>query len=155
MTFITENSKPTSLITKSGHLYVKSDVYGFGVVLLEMLTGLRALDSSRPSDQHNLVDWAKPYLSDRRKLPRLLDPRLEGRYPSKGAVLAAQLTLRCLSGDPKSRPSMEEVLAVLKEVENMKSRPKEGGDASPRPGPRRNDRGSSGLGPGQPSPRIR
>ncbi|XP_078155559.1 putative serine/threonine-protein kinase PIX13 isoform X2 [Carex rostrata] len=139
----------------TGHLYVKSDVYGFGVVLLEMLTGLRALDPSRPSDQHNLVDWSKPYLSDRRKLPRILDPRLEGRYPSKGAVLAAQLTLRCLSGDPKSRPSMEEVLAVLKEVDNMKSRPKEGGDASPRPGPRRNDRGSSGLGPGQPSPRIR
>ncbi|KAJ4784735.1 Protein kinase superfamily protein [Rhynchospora pubera] len=139
----------------TGHLYVKSDVYGFGVVLLEMLTGLRALDSSRPSDQHNLVDWGKPYLSDRRKLARLLDPRLEGRYPSKGAVLAAQLTLRCLSGDPKSRPSMKEVLTVLEEIESMKMRPKEGGGASPRPGAGRNDRGSSGLGPGQPSPRIR
>ncbi|KAJ3689720.1 hypothetical protein LUZ61_018884 [Rhynchospora tenuis] len=139
----------------TGHLYVKSDVYGFGVVLLEMLTGLRALDSSRPSDQHNLVDWAKPYLSDRRKLARLLDPRLEGRYPSKGAGLAAQLTLRCLSGDPKSRPSMKEVLTVLEEIESMKMRPKEGGSASPRPNAVRNDRGGSGLGPGQPSPRIR
>lgn len=120
-----------------------------------MLTGLRALDPSRPSDQHNLVDWAKPYLSDSRKLARLLDPRLEGRYPSKGAALAAQLTLRCLSGDPRSRPSMKEVLAVLEEVESMKARPKEGGSASPGPGTRRNNRGSSGLGPGQPSPRIR
>ncbi|KAL0431055.1 UNVERIFIED_CONTAM: putative serine/threonine-protein kinase PIX13, partial [Sesamum radiatum] len=46
------------------HLYVKSDVYGFGVVLLEMLTGLRALDTRRPSGQHNLVDWLKPLLSN-------------------------------------------------------------------------------------------
>ncbi|KAI7997589.1 putative serine/threonine-protein kinase PIX13 [Camellia lanceoleosa] len=40
----------------SGHLYVKSNVYGFGVVLLEILTGLRALDTKQPSGLHNLVD---------------------------------------------------------------------------------------------------
>ncbi|KAK9990008.1 hypothetical protein SO802_024993 [Lithocarpus litseifolius] len=52
----------------TGHLYVKSDVYVFGVVLLEMLTGLRALDPSRPSGQQNLVEWLKPSLSNKRKL---------------------------------------------------------------------------------------
>ncbi|WVZ86741.1 hypothetical protein U9M48_033478 [Paspalum notatum var. saurae] len=108
----------------TGHLYVKSDVYGFGVVLLEMLTGLRALDTGRPAQQHNLVDWAKPYLADRRKLARLVDPRLEGQYPSRAALLAAQLTLRCLEGDPRSRPSMAEVVAALEEIEQIKVRPK-------------------------------
>ncbi|CAL5069394.1 unnamed protein product [Urochloa decumbens] len=112
----------------TGHLYVKSDVWGFGVVLLEMLTGLRALDTGRPAQQHNLVDWAKPYLADRRKLARLVDPRLEGQYPSKAALLAAQLTLRCLEGDPRSRPSMAEVVAALEEIEQIKVRRRERDD---------------------------
>ncbi|KAG8083063.1 hypothetical protein GUJ93_ZPchr0014g46786 [Zizania palustris] len=121
----------------TGHLYVKSDVYGFGVVLLEMLTGLRALDTGRPAPQHSLVDWAKPYLADRRRLARLVDPRLEGQCPSRAALQAAQLTLRCLSGDPKSRPSMAEVVDALEEIERIKARPKAAlasreEDASPR-----------------------
>ncbi|PKU79083.1 putative serine/threonine-protein kinase NAK [Dendrobium catenatum] len=110
----------------TGHLYVKSDVYGFGVVLLEILSGLRALDSTRPSAQHNLVDWAKPFLSDRRKLSRLMDQRLEGQYPAKAALQAAQLTLRCLAGDPKSRPSMMEVVETLEQIEARKGRSREG-----------------------------
>nr|BAD34059.1 serine/threonine protein kinase-like protein [Oryza sativa Japonica Group] len=88
-----------------------ADGGGFGMVLLEMLTGMRALDTGRPALQHSLVEWAKPYLADRRKLAWLVDPRLEGQYPSRAAQQAAQLTLRCLSGDPRSRPSMAEVVA--------------------------------------------
>ncbi|XP_008812270.2 probable serine/threonine-protein kinase PIX13 [Phoenix dactylifera] len=114
----------------TGHLYVKSDVYGFGVVLLEMLSGQRALDNNRPTGQHNLVDWGKPYLADRRKLSRLIDPRLEGQYHSKGALQAAQLTLKCLAGDPKSRPSMKEVVETLEQIEAMKSRSRESKDAA-------------------------
>ncbi|KAJ3693939.1 hypothetical protein LUZ60_009419 [Juncus effusus] len=105
----------------TGHLYVKSDVYGFGVVLLEMLSGQRALDPNRPADQLSLVEWAKPYLADRRKLARLMDPRLEGKYQSKAAQEAAALTLRCLEGEPKNRPGMKEVVEKLEHVEAMKS----------------------------------
>ncbi|KAF3780800.1 Serine/threonine-protein kinase [Nymphaea thermarum] len=46
----------------SGHLTAKSDVYSFGVVLLELLTGLRAMDKNRHGRQQNLVDWKRPYL---------------------------------------------------------------------------------------------
>ncbi|KAE8727686.1 Serine/threonine-protein kinase BIK1 [Hibiscus syriacus] len=52
----------------TGHLSAKSDVYSFGVVLLEMLSGRRAVDKNRPSREHNLVDWAKPYLANKRKM---------------------------------------------------------------------------------------
>ncbi|CAD5191054.1 unnamed protein product [Musa acuminata subsp. malaccensis] len=117
-------------VATAGHLYVKSDVYGFGVVLLEMLSGQRALDANRPSGQHNLVDWARPMLADRRKLARLMDPRLEGQYSSKGALQAAQLTLSCLAGDPKSRPSMKVVVETLERIEAIKGRSREARDAA-------------------------
>ncbi|XP_066329133.1 probable serine/threonine-protein kinase PIX13 [Miscanthus floridulus] len=109
----------------TGHLYVKSDVYGFGVVMLEMLSGQRALDPNRPSGQLSLADWTKPYLADRRKLARLMDPRFEGQYNSKQAFQAAQLTLNCLAGEPRSRPSMKEVVETLEQIESMKSRARE------------------------------
>uniref|UniRef100_A0A803QNN5 Protein kinase domain-containing protein n=1 Tax=Cannabis sativa TaxID=3483 RepID=A0A803QNN5_CANSA len=49
-------------------LTAKSDVYSFGVVLLELLSGRRAVDKTKVGIEQNLVDWAKPYLGDRRKL---------------------------------------------------------------------------------------
>ncbi|KAJ8486300.1 hypothetical protein OPV22_018785 [Ensete ventricosum] len=109
----------------TGRLYVKSDVYGFGVVLLEMLTGLRVLDTNRPISQRNLVDYARPLLSGRRKLARLMDRRLEGQYSWKGALQAAQLVLECLAGDHKSRPSMKEVVQRLEQIEDLRGRSRE------------------------------
>ncbi|XP_031477479.1 probable serine/threonine-protein kinase PIX13 [Nymphaea colorata] len=103
----------------TGHLYVKSDVYGFGVVLLEMMTGQRALDPNRPSGQHNLVEWTKPMLGDRRKVVSIMDPRLEGRFPSKAAVAAARLVMRCIESEPKHRPHMREVLETLESIEDI------------------------------------
>ncbi|XP_071698512.1 probable serine/threonine-protein kinase PIX13 isoform X2 [Rutidosis leptorrhynchoides] len=109
----------------TGHLYVKSDVYGFGVVLLEMITGMRVLDTNRPGSQHNLVDWARPALPDKRKVRKLMDSRLEGNYPSKGAAKAAELILSCLEADPKNRPDMLDVMTSLQEISAIKTKPKE------------------------------
>lgn len=95
---------------------MKSDVYGFGVVLLEMLTGLRALDTRRPNGQQNLVDWVTPMLSQKRKLKSIMDVRMEGQYSSKAAQQAAQLTLRCLEPDPRKRLPMKEVVEVLDQI---------------------------------------
>ncbi|KAK9073639.1 hypothetical protein SSX86_006233 [Deinandra increscens subsp. villosa] len=109
----------------TGHLYVKSDVYGFGVVLLEMITGLRVHDTNRPGSQHNLVEWTRSMLPDKRKLRKIIDPRLENDYPSKGVTKAAELILSCLEADPKSRPSMEEVVVSLQAIGEIKTKPKE------------------------------
>ncbi|CAI9296343.1 unnamed protein product [Lactuca saligna] len=104
----------------TGHLYVKSDVYGFGVVMLEMITGLRVLDRSRPSSQQNLVEWARFFLRNIQKLGKIMDPRLEQVYSSKGAMKVAKLILNCLEPDPIRRPSMEKVVARLQEINTIK-----------------------------------
>ncbi|CAI9117105.1 OLC1v1018441C1 [Oldenlandia corymbosa var. corymbosa] len=109
----------------TGHLYVKSDVYGFGVVLLEMISGRRVLDLNRPSGETNLVDWARPLLPEKRKLRQIMDPHLEGRYPLMAAVQIAELILTCLEGDPKKRPSMGEVLNSLEDISSIQMKSKD------------------------------
>ncbi|XP_020583052.1 probable serine/threonine-protein kinase PBL3 [Phalaenopsis equestris] len=100
----------------TGHLSVKSDVYSFGVVLLELLSGRRALDDERGSAEDTLVEWAKPFLDDKRRMLRIMDTRLEGRYSKKGAQTIAALALQCLDDDPRNRPNMNEVLPALEEL---------------------------------------
>ena len=102
----------------TGHLTARSDVYGFGVVLLELLIGRRALDKSRPSREHNLVEWARPLLNHNKKLVKILDPRVEGQYSSKTATKVALLAYQCLSQNPKGRPLMSQVVEIL---ENFQS----------------------------------
>ncbi|XP_043724768.1 probable serine/threonine-protein kinase PBL3 [Telopea speciosissima] len=105
----------------TGRLSAKSDVYSFGVVLLELLTGRRAVDETKIGIEQNLVGWAKPYLGDKRKLFRIMDTKLEGQYPQKGAIMAANLALQCLSSDAKVRPRMAEVLLILEQIQAPKN----------------------------------
>ncbi|XP_010313224.2 probable serine/threonine-protein kinase PBL3 isoform X2 [Solanum lycopersicum] len=98
----------------TGHLTPKNDVYSFGVVLLELLSGKRATGEENPGGaEETLVEWARPFLSDSRRVLRIMDTRLGGQYSKKGAQAAAALALRCLHVDPKLRPTMDEVLATL------------------------------------------
>ena len=82
-----------------------------------MLTGKRAVDANRRSGQQNLVEWLKPSLSNKRKLKSIMDIRMEGQYPTEAALLAVQLTLKCLESEPKNRPAMKEVVETLKRIE--------------------------------------
>uniref|UniRef100_M1C2N2 Protein kinase APK1A, chloroplast n=1 Tax=Solanum tuberosum TaxID=4113 RepID=M1C2N2_SOLTU len=103
------------------HLTPKNDVYSFGVVLLELLSGKRATgDENAGGADEKLVEWAKPFLSDSRRVLRIMDIRLGGQYSKKGAQTAASLVLRCLDVDPKLRPTMDEVLATLQLVQAPK-----------------------------------
>ncbi|GAB2283483.1 Probable serine/threonine-protein kinase pbl3 [Dionaea muscipula] len=98
----------------TGHLTPKSDVYSFGVVLLELISGKRVMNDE--SSDGTLVDWAKPFLRDQRRVLRIMDTRLGGKYPKKQAHCAAALVLQCLQVDPKNRPSMADVLASLEDA---------------------------------------
>ncbi|CAN1849673.1 Probable serine/threonine-protein kinase PBL9, partial [Linum perenne] len=115
----------------TGHLTAKSDVYSFGVVLLELLSGRRAIDKNRPSGQHNLVEWARPYLINKRRVLRVMDGRLEGQYALHRAEKIANLALQCLSSEPKFRPNIDEVVTVLEQVQGSK-RVSNGGKEDPK-----------------------
>lgn len=78
------------------------------------------MDKNRPNREHNLVEWARPHLGDKRRFFRILDHRLEGHFSIKGALKAAQLAAQCLSRDPKARPRMSEVVETLKPLPNLK-----------------------------------
>jgi hypothetical protein len=84
---------------------------------LEILSGRRVVDKNRPPSQHNLVEWAKPYLSNKRKILRVLDSRLEGQYELEDAYKVATLSLRCLSIEAKLRPNMDEVVTDLEKLQ--------------------------------------
>ncbi|KAE8700726.1 putative receptor-like protein kinase [Hibiscus syriacus] len=97
----------------TGHLTTICNVFSFGVVLLELLTGRRSVDKTRPGGEKSLVEWARPLLKDPHKLHGIMDPRLEGQYSIEGARKAAALAYQCLSNHPKSRPTMRNVVKAL------------------------------------------
>ncbi|KAB2024537.1 hypothetical protein ES319_D06G092800v1 [Gossypium barbadense] len=103
----------------TGHLTTMSDVYSFGVVLLELLTGKRSVDNSRPGREQSLVEWARPLLRDPKKLDKLIDARLERQFSNKGAQKVAALAYKCLSQQPKPRPSMGDVVKILDSVQGF------------------------------------
>ncbi|KAK1371366.1 Protein kinase domain-containing protein [Heracleum sosnowskyi] len=88
----------------TGRLTSKSDVYSFGVVLFELLTGRRAVDDSKVVVEKHLVDWALPYLSDKRKLFRIMDTKLEGQ-PQMSEVVASLEELQSSKTAFKNSPS--------------------------------------------------
>ncbi|XP_031259552.1 receptor-like cytoplasmic kinase 176 [Pistacia vera] len=112
----------------TGHLTAKSDVYSFGVVLLEMLSGKRAIDKNRPSREQNLVEWAKPYLQNKRRFFQVMDARIEGQYPRSGALKAVTLTVKCLSSEAKFRPTMDEVVKALEQLQDSNETGASGND---------------------------
>ncbi|KAJ8526501.1 hypothetical protein K7X08_028978 [Anisodus acutangulus] len=101
----------------TGHLLVKSDVYSYGVVLLELLTGRKPVDMSQPPGQENLVAWARPLLTSE-GLELIVDHTLGFDFPFDDIVKVAAIASMCVQPEVSHRPFMGEVVQALKLVCN-------------------------------------
>jgi serine/threonine protein kinase len=104
-----------------GKISDKTDVYAFGVVLLELITGRKPIEARRASGQENLVVWAKPLL-DRgiEAIVELLDPRLKcTRKNSVQMERMIRAAAACVINEESRRPGMEEIVSILKGEEGV------------------------------------
>ncbi|KAI5664706.1 hypothetical protein M9H77_24029 [Catharanthus roseus] len=114
----------------TGHLLVKSDVYSYGVVLLELLTGRKPVDMSQPPGQENLVSWARPLLTTEESLESIVDPSLGPNFPIDSISKVAAIASMCVQPEVSHRPFMGEVVQALKLVCNECEETREFGSRS-------------------------
>ncbi|XP_038899485.1 probable serine/threonine-protein kinase PBL25 [Benincasa hispida] len=98
---------------RTGQLTPKSDVYSFGVVLLELITGKRVIDNTRPAKQQNLVAWAYPIFKEPARFMELADPLLGGDFPIRALNQAVAVAAMCLHEEASARPLISDVVTAL------------------------------------------
>ncbi|KAF6170461.1 hypothetical protein GIB67_036235 [Kingdonia uniflora] len=105
----------------TGKLTEKSDVFSFGVVLLELITGRKPVDSSQPLGDESLVEWARPLLTDAldsEEFEGLVDPRLEKNYVGVEMFRMIEAAAACVRHSAVKRPRMSQVARALDSAGN-------------------------------------
>ncbi|XP_017636434.1 lysM domain receptor-like kinase 4 [Gossypium arboreum] len=101
---------------ENGLITTKLDVYGFGVLLVEVITGKEA--TAFYSDEHkNLSDRLSNVVENGKEgLKHLIEPSMLENYPAELAVVVVQLINSCLKQNPTARPAMDEIVQSLSRI---------------------------------------
>lgn len=115
---------------KTGQLTRMSDVYSFGVVFLEIISGRRVIDSTKPCEERNLIEWAEPMFKDKSKFTEMVDPLLKGDYSTKSLHQAIAIAGMCLQEEAEARPTMQDVVTALEFLSKTKNEENSDGESS-------------------------
>ncbi|THU50395.1 hypothetical protein C4D60_Mb06t19770 [Musa balbisiana] len=99
---------PEYVVTQE--LTEKSDIYSYGVLLLELVSGRRAIHENR-----NLVEWSQKFLATDSRLPELVDPATGDSFDFEQLHMVVELIKWCTHKEGRARPSIKQVLRVFSE----------------------------------------
>nr|BAI79276.1 LysM type receptor kinase [Lotus japonicus] len=102
---------------ENGLVSTKLDVYAFGVLMLEILTGKEVAAILAEDNNKNLSGVLSAVLGEER-LKEFMDPSLQSNYPFELAMFVFEIIVGCIEKDPASRPSMQEIVPTLSRTMN-------------------------------------
>ncbi|CAN1312656.1 Receptor protein kinase TMK1 [Linum perenne] len=98
----------------TGRVTIKVDVFSFGVILMELISGRRALDERETEDKRHLVPWFRRMHMDKNKFPQAIDSSIELNEETLASITTvADLAGHCTSREPYQRPDMSHVVNTL------------------------------------------
>ena len=99
---------------RSGNLNKKSDIYSFGMILLELVTGRPPIRRSSDHGNDFILDWVCPKIEGG-DIQHIFDPRLQGEFDNISAWKVVEIAMSCIESTPAQRPDINHILQELKE----------------------------------------
>ncbi|KAK9277546.1 hypothetical protein L1049_007091 [Liquidambar formosana] len=104
----------------TGRVTTKVDVFSFGVILMELITGRKALDDTRPEESMHLVTWFRRMYLDKDTFRKAIDPTIDLDEETLASIsTVSELAGHCSAREPSQRPDMSHVVNVLSSLAEL------------------------------------